>query len=100
MVGCDAARRCYNLRAVFFLVGIERVVQQVHAIVHGRVQGVSFRYYAKAEADRLGLTGWVRNMPDGTVETIAVGSREALEGFVRWLHEGPSGARVTRVDAD
>jgi acylphosphatase len=76
------------------------MAQQFHAIVHGRVQGVSFRYYAKIEADRLGLTGWVRNLPDGTVEATASGPREALDSLVRWLRHGPSGARVTGVEVD
>jgi acylphosphatase len=73
---------------------------QLHAIVHGRVQGVSFRYYTQMQAERLSLTGWVRNLPDSTVETTAVGPRQALDVFLNWLHQGPSGARVTRVDVD
>jgi acylphosphatase len=73
---------------------------QLHAIIHGRVQGVSFRYYTQEQAERLKLTGWVRNLRDGTVETTAVGPREALDTFLKWLHQGPSGARVTGVDVD
>ncbi len=75
-------------------------MRQLHAKIHGRVQGVSFRYYAQAQAQQLKLKGWVRNLSDGTVETVATGSQEALEKFLLWLHRGPSGARVTDVDVD
>ncbi|MBX3084840.1 MAG: acylphosphatase [Anaerolineae bacterium] len=71
----------------------------LHAIVHGTVQGVSFRYYARLEAARLGLTGWVRNLPDRTVETYAVGPRDRLESYHDWLQRGPSQADVSWVDA-
>jgi len=73
---------------------------QLHAIIHGRVQKVSFRYYTQLEAERLDLTGWVRNLPDGTVEATAVGTQEALDTFLKWLHHGPSGAKVTGVDVN
>ena len=73
-------------------------MRQLHAIVHGRVQGVSFRYNAQIEAQRLNLAGWVRNLPDRTVETLVVGDPQALEAYLRWLKNGPTGARVTRVD--
>jgi acylphosphatase len=65
--------------------------------IQGRVQGVSFRESARAEALRLGLTGWVRNLSDGSVEALAEGPPEALEAFVTWCHRGPSLARVTDV---
>ena len=67
--------------------------------VSGRVQGVSFRAYAELEAARLGVAGWVRNEPDGTVTIHAEGDEDALERLVRWAHDGPSLARVDRVDA-
>ena len=67
--------------------------------VSGRVQGVSFRAYAEREAARLGVAGWVRNEPDGTVAIHAEGDEDALEQLVRWAHEGPNLARVDRVDA-
>ena len=73
-------------------------MRQLHAIVHGHVQGVSFRYNAQIEAQRLNLAGWVRNLPDRTVETLAVGDPQALEAYLRWLKNGPTGSRVTRVD--
>lgn len=71
--------------------------QRIHAFVAGRVQGVNFRYHTVIEAQRLGLTGWVRNTRDGRVETVAEGERERLERFVEFLHRGPRAARVTDV---
>jgi len=70
----------------------------LHAVVHGRVQGVNFRYYTVRTAQRLGLTGWVANRWDGTVETVAEGPREALEEFRDFLHRGPPSAVVQQVD--
>jgi acylphosphatase len=69
-----------------------------HAIVHGRVQGVAFRYYARDFARRQNITGWVKNRGDGTVEVYAEGVRADLALFESWLHEGPPAARVSRVD--
>jgi len=74
--------------------------QQLHAIVHGHVQGVSFRYSAAVKALELGLTGWVRNLPDRTVETTAEGPHEVLQLYLDWLRRGPQGAHVTQVDFD
>lgn len=70
---------------------------QLHAIVTGRVQGVNFRIAAVGQAQRLGLKGWVRNKPDRSVETLAVGAREALLKYMAWLRQGPPGARVDNV---
>jgi acylphosphatase len=75
------------------------ILRQLHAIITGRVQGVSFRYNAQREARRLALTGWVRNLPDGTVETLAEGEDAQIEQFAVWLRQGPPGALVTGVDA-
>jgi acylphosphatase len=72
---------------------------RLHATVHGRVQGVSFRYYAVRKAESLGLTGWVANRTNGTVETVAEGRREDLDEFVGYLHHGPPAAQVVRVEA-
>jgi len=69
----------------------------VHLVVAGRVQGVAFRAYAVDEATRLGLTGWVRNRMDGTVEARAEGRPEAVEAFVAWCRHGPPAARVEAV---
>jgi len=68
------------------------------AVVHGTVQGVFFRHNAKLEADRLGITGTVRNCVDGTVRVDASGDRERLEALLMWLHRGPSRATVEWVD--
>jgi acylphosphatase len=73
---------------------------RLHAIVHGRVQGVSFRYYTIQAANRLGLTGWVANRWDGTVETVAEGPRHALDELLAFLHRGPPSAWVERVDTN
>ena len=69
----------------------------VRVRVTGRVQGVSFRYYTQDQAHRLGVSGWVRNEPDGSVEVHAEGSAEAVDGLVAWCHEGPALARVRDV---
>ncbi len=72
---------------------------RLHAIVHGRVQGVNFRYYTTRTARRLGLTGWVANRRDGTVETVAEGPRAALEEFRAFLRRGSPASFVERVEA-
>jgi acylphosphatase len=70
-------------------------------VVSGRVQGVFFRYWTRREAERLGVAGWVRNRPDGTVEAHAEGDADAVAALVGWAQEGPAHARVDRVeDAD
>lgn len=66
-------------------------------IVSGRVQGVFFRASTRAEAVRLGLTGYAKNLPDGSVEVLACGEDSALEALQRWLHIGPPVARVESV---
>ncbi len=71
---------------------------RLHAIVRGIVQGVNFRYATRREAQRLLLTGWVRNRPDGTVEVIAEGPRAQLERLLDFLRSGPPMARVTGVE--
>lgn len=72
---------------------------RVHLYVTGLVQGVAFRQSAVFEAERLGLAGWVKNLPDGRVEAEAEGKREKVEVFARWCEHGPTGARVEWVDA-
>jgi acylphosphatase len=68
-------------------------------VVHGRVQGVWFRDSMRREAERLGVAGWVRNLPDGSVEAAIEGDDDAVERLVAWCEHGPSGARVSRVEA-
>src|SRR5262249_53447551 len=71
----------------------------LHAIVHGRVQGVGFRFFVNACADALNLRGWVRNLPDGTVEVHATGTRCSLANLRADLGQGPVGAVVESVQA-
>lgn len=66
--------------------------------IQGKVQGVFFRESARAEATRLGLTGWVRNRSDGAVEAVVEGPPAMLEEFIRWCHRGPTQARVSGVE--
>ena len=66
--------------------------------VHGRVQGVWFRESTRREAVQLGIAGHAINLPEGTVEVLAVGAPEALRLLEDWLHSGPPMARVTKVD--
>lgn len=68
---------------------------RLHAIVKGLVQGVNFRYYTQGRAGDLGLTGWVRNLRDGSVEVVAEGRRQALEALAEFLKSGPPAAQVT-----
>jgi acylphosphatase len=74
--------------------------QQLHAVVHGRVQGVSFRYYTLNRANELGLVGWVRNLEDRSVEVLAEGPRHALDELLDFLNQGPPSARVSHVDIE
>jgi acylphosphatase len=66
--------------------------------IRGKVQGVFYRESARTEALRLGLTGQVRNLSDGSVEAIVEGAPESIEAFVTWCHRGPVQARVTDVE--
>lgn len=68
-------------------------------IVAGRVQGVGFRDALIEQASLLGLTGWVRNRRDGTVEALLQGAPKALESAIDWARAGPPAARVTHLDA-
>ena len=69
-------------------------------LISGRVQGVGFRYFAKDVADREGVTGWVRNLPDGRVEALVEGEQDAVTRVERLLWQGPGGARVSAVAVD
>jgi acylphosphatase len=68
------------------------------AIVRGRVQGVGFRFFAERAARDLGIRGWVRNLPDGSVETLAVAEEDALERYFARLRKGPLGSRVEGLE--
>jgi len=71
--------------------------QRLHAIVNGRVQGVGFRFFVLKQAVALGLTGWVRNTPDGMVEVQAEGDSSSQEELLAALREGPNAAYVRDV---
>jgi acylphosphatase len=73
------------------------VERSVEIVVAGMVQGVAFRWHASAEAERLGVKGWVRNEPDGTVHCRAEGSAEAVGHFIDWCRRGPRWASVERI---
>jgi len=76
------------------------MIRRVEAIIFGYVQGVSFRYYTRREAERLQLGGWVANQPDGSVKVVAEGSHESLQELVSFLSYGSPAARVDHVKVD
>ncbi len=72
--------------------------KRVQLIVRGRVTGVYFRAASQREAKRLGITGWVKNRNDGSVEVMAEGDEDTIKEIIAWAHHGPSAARVDGVD--
>jgi acylphosphatase len=89
----DFIGRLYN--SAFLAMRVAR-----RFVVSGRVQGVGFRYFAQDAALREGVTGWVCNRPDGTVEALVEGDEEAVTRFERSFRSGPRGSRVDNVYAD
>lgn len=75
----------------------DKPVRTMHALIHGRVQGVGFRAFTQRHARRLGLKGWVRNLPGGEVELVAAGSEQSLSRLEERVRKGPRGAKVERV---
>ena len=73
---------------------------RVRIVVSGRVQGVFFRAEARERARSLGLRGWVRNVPDGSVEAVFEGERDRIESMLTWCRRGPALADVEAVDVD
>lgn len=71
--------------------------KRIHAIIHGRVQGVFFRDYTQREATRLALSGWVRNLPDRTVETEFEGDAKEVDAMLAWLRTGSPLSEVTDI---
>ena len=70
---------------------------RVHLTIEGWVQGVFFRVSTGQEATRLGVKGWVRNCPDGSVEVVAEGNKKKIDELIEWCHQGPAGAQVRNV---
>ncbi|SDU97404.1 acylphosphatase [Microlunatus sagamiharensis] len=70
-----------------------------HVRVTGRVQNVTYRDSTRREAERLGVAGWVRNLPDGSVEAALEGRQDAVDALLTWMHRGPLLAGVDVVDA-
>ena len=73
---------------------------RVHVLIEGRVQGVFFRAFTRDEARARGLTGWVRNLPDGRVEALFEGDQRLLEEMLAWCRQGPRYSYVDHVEAD
>ena len=76
----------------------DTTLARISIIVHGHVQGVYFRNFTAHIANVLDITGYVRNLPDSTVEADAEGEKESLEKFIAFLRKGPPGAHVTKQD--
>ena len=74
--------------------------RQVRILVSGRVQGVYFRAFTQKQANKLGVAGFARNLPDGRVEVFATGSDAAVEKLIQWCHKGPVTAKVERVTTE
>src|SRR5882724_10781925 len=99
---CAAARsHCKEMSAREILCGLESQytdnMQSFTIRISGKVQGVSFREYAKGKAYELRLNGFIRNEPDGSVYAEVEGEEEDLKKFIEWCHEGPESAKVDEV---
>jgi acylphosphatase len=70
---------------------------RVKLIIKGLVQGVNFRYHTQREGRNRNLTGWVRNLPDGSVAALFEGDADEVEGMVQWCRHGPPSAQVTEM---
>ena len=75
-------------------------IKTLHIIVSGKVQGVYFRVSCVDIAQKIGIGGWVRNLPDSRVEIMASGSFSKMDEFLKWSYQGPVGARVDNVDIE
>lgn len=76
---------------------VETNQRRVHLIIRGKVQGVGFRHSASMIANHIGVLGWVKNLADGSVESVAEGSQAAVENYLRWCHLGPQFSQVSEV---
>ena len=73
--------------------------EELHVTIEGMVQGVGYRHALRAHASNLGLSGWVRNLPEGRVEARIEGPREGLEEMLSWCHKGPVLSKVLHIDS-
>jgi acylphosphatase len=76
----------------------EKPTKRIHAFITGRVQGVFFRAHTRVAAERLGVTGWVKNLPNGDVELVAEGPSQKVNELISWCHKGPDYSRVDKVE--
>jgi len=73
-------------------------MKRINVIIYGRVQGILFRYNTKRLAEKLNLSGWVRNNSDGTVEAVFEGKDESVDKITKWCYKGPIGAKVEKIE--
>jgi acylphosphatase len=74
--------------------------EQRHLRIHGKVQGVGYRFFATRVARRMGLKGWIQNMRDGAVEALVEGEKQAIDDWIEELREGPRFAEVTKIEQE
>lgn len=74
--------------------------EQRHLRIHGKVQGVGYRFYATRVARKMGLKGWIQNMRDGSVEALVEGDKKAIDEWIEDIREGPRHAEVTKIDQE
>ncbi len=79
---------------------MEESIERVYLKIHGKVQGVGYRYYVQKHANEFGLTGWVQNQPDGTVDAEFQGSSENIEEMINHCFVGPGMAEVSHIDKE
>jgi acylphosphatase len=76
------------------------MIEQFKAIIHGRVQGVGYRFFAERYAMELGITGYAKNLDNGDVEVVAQGDKSSLDTYLAKLHEGPRLSKVTKIEVE
>jgi acylphosphatase len=87
----------FNNSSSYRITESEKLMKRMHVIISGRVQGVFFRAETQRAAKDFSLTGWVRNMADGRVETVFEGENANVDKMLSWCHIGPPAARVEKV---
>jgi acylphosphatase len=97
-IGCRIRRTAPESGLHYLSRRMHAMNKRVSIIVHGRVQGVAFRHHTVQRALELGVFGWVRNLPDGTVEGLIEGDATAVDAMVAWCRQGPPAARVEGVE--